>query len=202
MPTTPRTWIAPVGLLAAGAVAGAVLAGTFSANAETPTLSPAVGTQAPGGHGGPGMKGTALTGDTKAKAEKAALAKYPGTAKASFQLADGTYEVHVLKADGTRQDVLVSKDFAVTGLETHAGRGPGMGHGMRGTALTGDTKTKVEKAALAKYSGNAQASFQLPDGTYEVHVLKADGTRQDVLVGKDFAVTGLETHAGPPPVQG
>ena len=36
MPTTPRTWIAPVGLLAAGAVAGAVLAGTFSASAATP----------------------------------------------------------------------------------------------------------------------------------------------------------------------
>lgn len=73
--------------------------------------------------------------------------------------------------------------------------GPGAGE----TALTGDTKTQVEKAALAKVPGTVIRSETDNGGVYEAHVRKSDGTEVEVKVDKDFNVTGVETRpAGGP----
>jgi uncharacterized membrane protein YkoI len=58
----------------------------------------------------------ALTGDTKQKAEAAALAKYPGTVVKSEEDAEkpGMYAVEVKQSDGTSIEVYLDKSFTVT----------------------------------------------------------------------------------------
>ena len=69
--------------------------------------------------------------------------------------------------------------------------------------LTGDTKSKVEAAVLAKYPGaTIQRTETDSDGVYESHIVTADGQQVIVQVGEDFAVTGTQTgghggHGGP-----
>ena len=70
--------------------------------------------------------------------------------------------------------------------------------------LTGTTADKVRAAALAKYPGATIQRVETDsDGVYEAHLTTSAGTRVTVEVGKDFAVTGLETgpsggRGGPP----
>jgi hypothetical protein len=77
-----------------------------------------------------------------------------------------------------------------------AGGGPGMG-----TAVTGATADKVEKAALASYPGTIERIEQLPDGSYVAHVIQSNGGGEiHVLVDENFAVQGKESRpSGPPP---
>jgi uncharacterized membrane protein YkoI len=73
-----------------------------------------------GGHGGPGMGETPLTGADADKATAAAQAKFPGGTVLRVETdADGTYEAHVRKADGTEVEVKMDKDFNITGVEEH-----------------------------------------------------------------------------------
>jgi hypothetical protein len=63
--------------------------------------------------------------------------------------------------------------------------------------LTGDTKSKVEAAVLAKYPGaTIERTETDSDGVYESHVVTSAGQATIVQVGKDFTVTG--TQAGGP----
>jgi hypothetical protein len=66
--------------------------------------------------------------------------------------------------------------------------------------LTGDTKTKVEAAVLAKYPGaTIQRTETDSDGVYESHIVTSDGQQLIVQVGADFAVTGTDSgHGGGP----
>ncbi len=79
--------------------------------------------------------------------------------------------------------------------KTHQGGHGGPGRGGPGageTALTGDTKTKVEAAALAKVPGGTIVRSETDNGgVYEAHVKKADGTEVEVKVDKDFKVTAV-----------
>jgi uncharacterized membrane protein YkoI len=129
---------------AAGAAGAAIANAAGNGSATTPTAP--TNQQAPPGApgGGPGAGETALTGDTKAKVEAAALAKVPGTVIRSETDRGGVYEAHVRKSDGTEVEVKVNKDFEVTAVETHAGGrgGPGGRHG--GPGMHGDL------AAVAK----------------------------------------------------
>jgi hypothetical protein len=60
--------------------------------------------------------------------------------------------------------------------------------------LTGDTKTKVEAAVLAKYPGaTIQRTETDSGGVYESHIVTSDGSSVIVEVGADFAVTGTDT---------
>jgi uncharacterized membrane protein YkoI len=95
----------------------------------------------PGGKGGPGAGETELTGDVAAKVKAAVLAKYPNATIDRLETdADGVYEAHITKADGTRVTVEVDKSYAVTGEEAHpaGGRGHGDGDGPDGTAPSGE----------------------------------------------------------------
>jgi hypothetical protein len=62
------------------------------------------------------------------------------------------------------------------------------------TLLTGDTKTSVERAVLARYPGaTIERTETDSDGVYESHIVTTDGRHVIVQVGKDFAVTGTQT---------
>lgn len=73
---------------------------------------------------------------------------------------------------------------------TPSGKQGGRG-GSGETALTGDAKTKVEAAALAKVPGTVVRSETDNGGVYEAHVKKADGTEVEVKVDKTFTVTAV-----------
>jgi hypothetical protein len=75
--------------------------------------------------------------------------------------------------------------------------------------LTGTTAEKVRAAALAKYpKATIQRVETDSEGVYEAHMSAADGQQLTVQVGKDFKVTGIDSHgpgghgdregAGPP----
>lgn len=118
-------------LILAGFGAGAVVATTGSASADTEATSSAVSPAADKADPSKSVRSDEhlLTGTTAGKVKDAALAKYP---KATIQRvetdSDGVYEAHIVTADGKQVIVQVGKDFSVTG--TDSGRGPGGGpHG-------------------------------------------------------------------------
>ncbi len=147
---------------------------------------------------------TPLTGDTATKVSAAALASTAGGTVIRTETntdGGGAYEAHVRKADGTEVTVLVDESFKVVGTETrgcHGGRGHGDGHrGGNDPALTGDTLAKATAAALAKTGGGTVERTEADThggGAYEVHVLKTDGTRVEVVLDSAFAVVAVETH--------
>ncbi len=61
------------------------------------------------------------------------------------------------------------------------------------TALTGETKTKVEAAALAEVPGTVIRTETDRGGVYESHIRKSDGTEVEVKVDKAFTVTAVDT---------
>ena len=97
--------------------------------------------------------------------------------------------------------------FSATAVQADNGRGPGgrgdhggNGHGAE-TPLTGDTKSKVEAAVLAKYPGaTIERTETNTDGSapYESHIKTSAGTELKVHVGKDFAVTDARQHPAHP----
>jgi uncharacterized membrane protein YkoI len=195
-----------VGLLAGGALAGAILAGNltaFATNSPSPSPSSSSNSGSTEQREDKGRHGNeeALTGDTAAKVKAAALAKVPGaTVERLEKDADGAvYEAHLTKADGSRVTVKLDAKFAVTGVETGGPRGRGHdGPGGRGgheeVALTGDAAAKVKAAALAELPGATVNEVEKDrDGaTYEAHVTKADGTEATVKLDANYKVTSVE----------
>jgi len=136
---------------AAGAAGAAIANAAGNGSATTPT---APTNQAPP-PGGPGAGETALTGDTKAKVEAAALAKVPGTVIRSETDRGGVYEAHIRRSDGTEVEVRVDEDFAVTAVETRPAGGRGhSGPGGRGRGM------RMDLAAVAKALGVSEADLQ------------------------------------------
>src|SRR3954464_5826982 len=109
---------------------------------------------------------------------------------------------------GTLKVVLVNSAVEATAVQADngpscwtpgglGGRGGPGGHGPRGgggageTALTGDTKDKVEAAVLAKYDGATIVRTETNnDGTapYESHITTSDGKQLEVHVSSGFEV--------------
>jgi hypothetical protein len=65
--------------------------------------------------------------------------------------------------------------------------GPGMF-----SPVTGATLAKLKSAVAARYPGTVERAVKLPDGSYEVHVIRSSGQEVHVLVSRDFKVTGTE----------
>jgi hypothetical protein len=84
---------------------------------------------------------------------------------------------------------------AATAPSASSGQQQGVPPGM-GTTVRGAAADKAKAAATAKYPGTVERVMQLPDGSYEVHVITKSGGEVHVKVSKAFQVTG--THAGPP----
>jgi hypothetical protein len=142
-----------------------------------------------------------------AKVKAAALDKVPGATVLRTEAGGpyGTpYHAHIKTSDGNYQVVLVNSSFEATSVQTDDRRsgpgGPGgrRGHGGPGgpggageTALTGDTKDKVEAAVKDKYPGATIVRTETnntSDAPYESHIKTSDGKELEVLVSKDFAV--------------
>ncbi len=180
-----------------GGHSGTADAATQNAAVVLPSTSSATPTSgtAGGPAGGPGM-GATVTGAAAEKAKAAALAKYPGTVERVEKTPNGSYVVHVIKADHTEVHVLVNAAFQVTGTATggpgHFGGRPFGGPGM-GATVTGAAAEKAKAAALAKYPGTVERVEKTPNGSYVVHVIKADHTEVHVLVNAAFQVTGTAT---------
>jgi hypothetical protein len=121
------------GLIATGAIAGGILAGTLSASADTgtSTSTAAAGSSSSTSQSAPDPSQPQrsdeklLTGDTKTKVEAAVTAKYPGaTIERTETDSDGVYESHIVTSDGSHVIVQVGSDFAVTGTQSGPGGGP------------------------------------------------------------------------------
>jgi len=63
--------------------------------------------------------------------------------------------------------------------------------------VSGATLAKLKSVATAKYPGTVERALRLPDGSYEVHVIRSGGQEVHVHVSKAFKVTGTE-QGGPP----
>src|SRR4051812_5150395 len=155
-----------------------------------------------------------LSSDVAAKVKAAALAKVPGATVLETESGGpyGTpYHAHIKTSDGTLQVVLVDASFNATAVQADQGRGrggPGRPGGPGGpgghkaeTALTGDTKTKVEAAVLAKYPGATIVRTETntdSSAPYESHIKTSAGKELEVTVGKDFAVVAANERPAHP----
>ena len=149
-----------------------------------------------------------LSSEAAAKVKAAALAKVPGATVLRTEAGgpyDSPYHAHIRTSGGTLQVVLVNSSFEGTAVQADRGRGgPGGKRGGRGpggrggeTALTGETKQKVEAAVLAKYPGATIVRTETNRDTsapYESHIKTTDGKQLEVLVSKDFAVIDAREH--------
>jgi hypothetical protein len=145
-----------------------------------------------------------LSSDVAAKVKAAALAKVPGATVLETESGGpyGTpYHAHIKTSDGKLQVVLVDASFNATAVRADQGRGRGGpggagGPGGRGghkaeTPLTGDTKTKVEAAVIAKYPDATIVRDETntdSSAPYESHIKTSAGKELEVTVSKDFAV--------------
>ena len=140
-----------------------------------------------------------------AKVKAAALAKVPG---ATVLRTEGggpystPYHAHIRTSGGTLQVVLVNSSFEATTVQADRGRRGARrpwrgGRGGGETALTGETKQKVEAAVLAKYPGATIVRTETnrdSSAPYESHIKTSDGKELEVLVNKDFEVVDAREH--------
>ena len=146
----------------------------------------------------------ALSADVAAKVKAAALAKVPGATVDRTEAGGpngAAYHAHITTSGGTKQVVLVDASFKATDVvaeQARGGRGHGGGKHGNETALTGDTKSKVEAAVLAKYPGatieRTETNSDSADAPYESHITTKDGKHLEVTVSKAFAVVAANEH--------
>jgi hypothetical protein len=200
MHSSIRKSAAAVAALGALGLGGATIAGAAD---STSSSSGTATSQAPQGR----PQREALSSDVAAKVKAAALDKAPGATVLRTEAGGpygSAYHAHIRTSDGTSKVVLVNSSFQATAVQADQrprGRGPGgrSGPGGRGeTALTGDTKQKVEAAVLAKYSGATIVRTETNgDGSapYESHIKTSAGKELEVHVSKDFA--GVDAREQP-----
>lgn len=127
-----------IGLLAAGAVAGGILASTLGASAATGTGgTPAANTATrPGPGGAQPMRSDEklVTGSNLSTLTAAALKAVPGGTiiRVETDAGDGVYEAHMKKADGSPVTVKFDKSLKVIKVEQGMGLGDPRGHGGPG----------------------------------------------------------------------
>ena len=202
MLTTPiRRTAVTVAALGALGLGGSAIAGAADNNGTGSSST----TQTPAPTRDRGQR-PALSADVAAKVKAAALDEVPGATVLETEAGGpyGTpYHAHVRTSDGKLEVVLVDASFQATAVQADNGRGAGRrgdhgggGHGAE-TALTGDTKDKVEAAVKAKYPGATIERTETNTDTsapYESHIRTSDGTELEVHVAKDFAVVDARQH--------
>jgi hypothetical protein len=169
-------------------------------------IAGAAGNDPPSGQARPERQ--ALSADAAAKVKAAALEKVPGATVLRTEAGgpyDSPYHAHVRTSDGTLKVVLVNASFEATAVEADRGRRPRGGHGGPGgpgeTALTGDTKEKVEAAVLAAYPGATIVRTETngdSNAPYESHITTGAGKALEVLVSKGFEVVDALEHPAHP----
>src|SRR3954463_13276418 len=182
--------------LALGALSlgGSAIAGAASKPSTGTSSSGTSSSQTRGAH----KQREALSSTVAAKVKAAALDKVPGATVVRTDAGGpyGTpYHAHIKTSDGTLQVVLVDASFKATAVQADQRGGHG-GPGGRGdhkaeTPLTGDAKTKVEAAVLAKHPGATIVRTETntdSSAPYESHIKTSAGKELEVTVSKDFAV--------------
>jgi hypothetical protein len=152
-----------------------------------------------------------LSSADAAKVKAAALEKVPGATVLRTEAGGpyGTpYHAHIKTSGGARKVVLVDASFNATTVQADKGRrgmgGPGGrpgGPGAGETALTGDTKEKVEAAVLAEYPDATIVRTETngdSSAPYESHITTSAGKELEVLVSKDFKVLDAREHPARP----
>ena len=193
---TIRKTAATLAALFALALGGTALAGAAD-SPSTPTT--ATGT--------PRAPREPLSSEIATKVKGAALKKVAGATVLRTEAGGPyatAYHAHIRTSGGTLQVVLVDAQFEATAVQADnrrggPGRGPGRGPGE--TALTGDTKTKVEAAVKAKYPGaTIKRTETNGDGTapYEAHITTSAGAELEVHVSASFDVVGAREHPARP----
>ena len=143
-----KRWAAAVGLLAAGAIGGCVLASALTASASSDTSTASAGTvSSPSGNARtPGPGGAqrvrpdekSVPSTTAATLRAAALKAVPGgiAYRIESDAGDSVYEVHMKKADGSLVTVKLDKNLEVTKVESGMGAGDPVpaGQGAPGAA--------------------------------------------------------------------
>jgi hypothetical protein len=206
---TVRKTALGVAALGALGLGGAAISGAADKSTQSNQSNPSSSAQAPR------PPREALSSDAAAKVKAAALDKVPGATVLRTE-AGGPYttpyHAHIRTSGGKLQVVLVNSSFEATTVQTDRGRGgPGGRHGHGGpggrgpgageTALTGDTKDKVEAAVKDKYAGATIVRTETNNDStapYESHITTSAGKELEVLVSKDFeVVTARERPARP-----
>ena len=204
MLTTPiRRTATAVAALGALGLGGSAIAGAADSNGSSSGNGTSTTTQTRDHDHGPRP---ALAADVAAKVKAAALDEVPGATVLETEAGGpyGTpYHAHIRTSDGKLEVVLVDASFQATAVQADNGRGAGRrgdhgggGHGAE-TALTGDTKDKVEAAVKAKYPGATIERTETNTDTsapYESHIRTSDGTDLEVHVSRDFAVADAQQH--------
>jgi uncharacterized membrane protein YkoI len=205
--TLRKTALTAAALAAIGFGAAAIAGAAGKSSSSSTSSGTAQGQRPPRG---PQQQ---LSADTAAKVKAAALDKVPGATVLRTEAGGpyGTaYHAHIKTSDGKLKVVLVDKNFNATAVQDDNGRGgPGGRHGGPGgpgghspeTALTGDTKDKVEAAVKAKYpEATIERTETNTDGSapYESHIRTSDGKELEVQVSKDFAIVAANEHPAHP----
>ena len=193
-----------VAALAAFALGGAAIAGAAGKTGASASKTPAAKAQR-----------EALSSADAGKVKAAALDKVPGATVLRTEAGGpyGTaYHAHIKTSDGTLKVVLVNSSFEATAVQADQGRGgPGRGGrdgdhrggpGQGETALTGDTKDKVEAAVKAEYPGATIVRTETNAGDanapYESHIRTSAGKELEVHVSKDFKVLDAQEQGARP----
>ena len=136
------TLAAAVGVAIAGASLASADSTTTNSNGYAAPQQGGYGQSAPGQYAQDGPNGqapdphkafhpgeTLLTGTTKDKVTAAAKAKEPGATIERVETdAEGVYEAHMVRTDGTHITVQIGKDFTVTAVQVQGQGGPGRSH--------------------------------------------------------------------------
>jgi len=213
MLTTVRRSAMTVAALGALGLGGAAIAG--AADDPTSSTGSASGNASSQTRQARGQR-EALSSAAAAKVKAAALQKVPGATVLRTEAGGpyGTpYHAHIRTSGGALRVVLVNGSFEATAVQADQARGGrgrdgdgdgrhGGGRGGRGeTALTGDTKQKVEAAVLAKYAGADIVRSETNGDSaapYEAHITTSAGKELEVLVSKDFEVVDARTGPSHP----
>jgi len=201
MLTSFRKTAMAVAALAAFALGGAAIAGAAGKTGASASKTPAAKAQR-----------EALSSADAAKVKAAALDKVPGATVLRTEAGGpyGTaYHAHIKTSDGTLKVVLVNSSFEAMAVQADQGRGGrGRGGDHRGgpgqgeTALTGDTKDKVEAAVKAEYPGATIVRTETNAGDanapYESHIRTSAGKELEVHVSKDFKVLDAQEQGARP----
>ena len=130
-----KRWVVAVGLLAAGAIGGGVLASALSAAASsnTSTASASATSYSSGDARTPGPGGAqpvrpdekSVSSAMAATLRAAALTAVPGGTvyRIETDAGDGVYEVHMTKADGSLVTVKFDRNLKITKVESGMGAG-------------------------------------------------------------------------------
>jgi hypothetical protein len=215
-----RGWITSGALVGTGLLAGAILAGTLSANAaggggsSSALAAPAAATSTEATPSEPddpdsdgpghdwrdwwhGDDDAQISDDAAAKVKDAVLAQYPDATIWWIRSdSDGGYDAYIDTADGKDLAVHLDDAFAVTGTDDLPDADGWWGHG--GNFVADETADKVKDAVLAQYPEATVPWIwaDTDDGGYHAFVMTADDEGVVVHLDDSFAITEIESMPG------